>query len=56
MELTTTHLNIIKEAIVKLDCYSCEFSIACHNQCKSYGYTFCSEIGKWLKDKKEEIN
>ena len=52
MELTFRHFQIIKEAIVKLECYSCQIAIECHIRNKTY----CSDISKWLRKQEEENN
>jgi len=48
--LTNNHLQIIREGIIMLQCDSC-FLV---KECQRSGNTFCSDIGNWLNEQKEE--
>jgi len=52
MKLTHKHLQIIKEAIVKLECSSCELIMECQGNQNKY----CKEISEWLRKQEEEEN
>ena len=48
--LTNKHLQIIREGIIMLECCSCSLI----KDCQQSGNTFCSDIGNWLNEQKEE--
>lgn len=49
MELTKEHLQVMLDGIARIDCPSCQYV----KECQSNKYTYCREIGDWIKEREE---